>query len=171
MDILTGITAGISSTTSVLKLVSSIKELSDDSKVNTIMIEVQNNIIDLQQKLLDTQQSANRVLEERSTLKRDLEEEVNKNCLLQNYLLVEPRSGIFLYQYQPIEGDDTPVHYACPNCFGGKVISILQSPETESKRISCPKCEFSYDSRTKEEVEEDDRRFNQMVSDSQTLRF
>ncbi|MDR5819848.1 hypothetical protein [Caballeronia sp. LZ043] len=55
------------------------------------------------------------------------------------YKLVETTGGAIVYQYS-----GEPAHYACPNCFEGKKVSILQSNRSYKGSYSCKACDASY---------------------------
>jgi hypothetical protein len=120
--------------------------------MDAILFDIREHLANLQERLLAAQQVTDLILEERRQAIRDLEAERSRNSQLECYTLREPRSGIFLYVYQPMEDDETPLHTACPKCFSEKVISVLQNTNPGSCKIECPKCGFFYDPRTEDEI-------------------
>jgi hypothetical protein len=144
---------GLDSVKATLDLVKTVKSVTEKAEIDAILFDVREHLANLQERLLNAQQVTDIILEERRKAVRDLEDERRRNSQLECYSLFEPRPGVFLHIYKPSEGDDTPVHTACPRCFAEKSISILQKPHPTSDTIDCPCCKFSYDPRTKEEVE------------------
>jgi len=53
---------------------------------------------------------------------RDLEKVVKKR---ERYVLREVRKGAYVYAFEPINGDATPVHYQCQICFDSGKNSVL----------------------------------------------
>ena len=134
-----------------LDLTKAVKSVKEKADIDAYLSDIRDHIGDLQEKLLEAQQATDTILEERRQAITDLEEERTKNSTLEKYRLVEPRASIFLYSYRSSEDDETPDHFACPNCYINKVVSILQQPDSNIDRINCSACAFSYSSRTKEE--------------------
>lgn len=54
---------------------------------------------------------------------RDLQERVRQQ---ERYVIQELRQGAFVYAYRPLEGDSTPGHYVCQNCFDKGITSVLR---------------------------------------------
>jgi hypothetical protein len=143
---------GIDSIKATLDLVKAVKGVTEKAEMDVLLFDIRDHLANLQERLLGAQQVSDVILEERRQAVRELEDERNKNGRLKRYLLMEPRPGIFLHVYQPAEGDQTPLHSACPSCFSDKTISPLQNTNPGSCKIECPKCDFSYDPRTEEEI-------------------
>ena len=149
---ITELKLGIDSIKATLDLVKAVKGVTEKAQMDAILFDIRDHLATLQERLLNAQQVTDLILEERRQAVRELEDERDKNSRLECYTLVEPRPGIFLHAYQPAEGDETPLHTACPKCFSEKTISILQNINPGSCKIECPKCEFSYDPRSEEEI-------------------
>ena len=145
---------GIDSVKAMLDLVKAVKGVTEKAEMDTLLFDIRDHLADLQERLLNAQQVTDLILEERRQAVRELEDERNKNRNLECYSLFEPRPGVFLHLYHPAEGDNTPVHYACPKCFSEKTASILQKPDPSKHKVNCPRCNFSYDPRTSEEIQE-----------------
>lgn len=149
---ITELKLGIDSIKATLDLVKAVKGVTEKAEMDAILFDIREHLSNLQERLLNAQQVTDLILVERRQAVRELEDERSKNSRLERYVLMEPRPGIFLYVYQPAEGDQTPIHSACPNCFSDKTISPLQNTNPGSCEIKCPKCDFSYDPRTEEEI-------------------
>jgi hypothetical protein len=143
---------GIDSVKSTMELVKAIKGVTEKAELDAALFEVRDHLANLQERLLSAQQVTDTILEERRQAIRELEDERNRNSQLDRYSLFEPRPGVFLHLFQPSEGDETPVHTACPKCFSEKTVSILQRPDPAKNKIDCPRCPFTYDPRTPEEI-------------------
>ena len=143
---------GIDSIKATLDLVKAVKGVTEKAEKEAILFDIRDHLANLQDRLLGAQQVTDLILEERRQAVRDLEEERDRNSRLECYALVEPRLGVFLYAYQPTEGDETPLHTACPKCFSDKTISVLQQPDPMEPHIACPRCNFSHDPRTADEI-------------------
>lgn len=144
---------GIDSIKATLDLVKAVKGVTEKAEMDAILFDIRDHLANLQERLLGAQQVTDLILEERRQAVRELEDERNKNRSLERYSLFEPRPGVFLHIYQPSEGDETPIHYACPKCFSEKTASILQQPDPSKHKIDCPRCGFTYDPRTAGEIE------------------
>ena len=140
------------------------KGVTDQAQIDAIFFDMREAMANVQEKMLETQAVANSVLEERANLLKQLEEEREKNQSLEGYSLVQPRDGVFLYLYQPPEGSQAPSHTACPNCFSEKLISILQKPQDHNSKIECPKCDFSYNPKTEDEIKTERKEFAESMS-------
>jgi hypothetical protein len=145
---------GIDSIKATLDLVKAVKGVTEKAEMDAILFDIRDHLANLQERLLGAQQVTDLILEERRQAVRELEDERNKNRSLERYTLFEPRTGVFLRLYQPSEGDETPIHTACPKCFSDKTISILQKPDPLVDKVDCPKCSFSYDPRSAEEIQQ-----------------
>lgn len=143
---------GIDSIKATLDLVKAVKGVTEKAEMDAILFDIRDHLANLQERLLGAQQVTDLILEERRQAVRELEDERNKNSLLECYALMEPRPGVFLHVYQLFEGDKTPIHTACPKCFSEKTVSILQQPEPTQPKIDCPRCNFTYDPRTAGEI-------------------
>lgn len=146
-EVLTHIGSALAAAKATLDLLRSAKDISDGTKMNEILVAANERLLELQHSMLDTQQKASELQQERDSAQRELVDERNKNNLCQNYELVEPRPGVFLYAYKIVEGATTPRHYACPNCFSQRSISILQQVSPADQMRKCPRCPFSCDIR------------------------
>ena len=143
---------GIDSIKATLNLINAIKGVTEKAEMDAILFDIRDHLASLQERLLNAQQVTDLILEERRQAVRELEDERNKNRSLERYTLFEPRPGAFLHLYQPAEGDETPLHTACPKCFSEHKISVLQKPSPSKHKVDCPRCSFTYDPRTSEEV-------------------
>jgi hypothetical protein len=149
---ITELKLGIDSIKATLDLVKAVKGVTEKAEMDAILFDIRDHLANLQERLLGAQQVTDVILEERRQAVRELEDERNRNSRLECYALVEPRSGVFLHVYQTSEGDKTPLHAACPKCFSDKLVSILQKPNPLADKVDCPKCSFSYDPRSAEEI-------------------
>lgn len=139
---------GLESIKGALSIVKMSKELKDGTKLNSTALNIYEKLFEAHEKILLALDKVTQIQGQVAELEEKLEQEMNKNHLRGQYALIEPRVGVFTYQYQPIEGETTPVHQACPNCFAEKLISTLQRPSAGKSDINCPKCNFTYDTRT-----------------------
>ncbi len=151
-DIIPQIAAGLASAKTLFDILKGAKDLTDSSEMDEVLSAMNQRLFDLQRSMLEVQQTAGELLQERDQAQRDLVGERNKNNLCQDYELVEPRVGVFLYTNKHLESATTPRHYACPNCFTQKTISILQQPSPTNHSRKCPHCSFSCDTRTEDEM-------------------
>ena len=154
---------GIDSVKATMDLVKAAKGITEKADLDAALFDIRDHLANLQERLLNAQQVTDNILEERRQAVRALEDERNKNRTLERYALVEPRPGMFLMRYQPVENDPTPLHHACPKCFSDKAISVLQVPNAGGSSLQCPRCEKFYDTRTQAQVAADDRRFNAVM--------
>jgi len=144
---------GIDSIKATLDLVKAVKGVTEKAEMDALLFGIRDHLANLQERLLNAQQVTDLILEERRQAVRDLEDERNKNRGLERYTLFEPRPGVFLHLYQPVDGDETPLHTACPKCFSEKIVSILQKPDPTKHKVDCPRCAFTYDPRSAEEIQ------------------
>ena len=155
---------GIDSVKTTRDLVKALKGDTEKAEMDALLFDIREHLADLQECLLNAQQVTDNILDEKRKALRDLEDERNRNSQLERYSLIEPRPGVFLHVYQPAEDDESPRHNACPKCFSEKTISILQKPNPTEYNVACPRCKFTYDARTKEEVERVERDMSAMIS-------
>ena len=155
---------GIDSIKATLDLVKTVKSVTGKAEIDAILFDVRDHLATLQERLLNAQQVTDDILEGRRQAVRELEEERSRNSKLESYSLFEPRPGVFLHIYKPYEGDETPLHTACPKCFSDKTVSILQKPDPSKQKIDCPRCDFTYDPRTAEEIERGNRELSASIA-------
>lgn len=165
------IKGGIDSVKAAMDIVKSVKTITDKADLDSALFDIREHLANLQQRLLDAQQVTDRILEERRQAIRDLEDERKKNSALERYSLVEFRPGMFLRRYDPVEGDSTPLHHACPKCFSDETISVLQVPNAGSSSLQCSRCELFYDTRTKQQVDRDNLESQAFMDDGRPLQF
>lgn len=113
-----------------------------DSAVTEKAIGLQTSIISLQSTLMTIQNENQELLHEKNELTQKLSEIEKWNAEAEGYKLTEITSGVFVYVANS-QGDD-PVHWLCPNCYGDRRKSMLQSEGTgiEGTDYSCPKCKM-----------------------------
>jgi len=140
-EIATGITAAKNGIT-ILK---GVKSVADNAKMEVALSELRDCIAQTQESLLAAQQSIHALTEEKADLKKQLVEIDEWNTEKSKYQLAEIREGLCLYAYTPSDDDTTPAHWACPNCFSQKHVSILQKIHSRTSDYLCPTndCGFS----------------------------
>lgn len=137
--------AGLAALTRTKELLVAIKSISDQAKMDLALIEVREQIGILHDALSASREKIDSLSEEKRDLKKQLAEIDEWNAEKAKYQLTKIRDGLFLPSYTPPDGDPTPAHWACPNCFSQKRASILQKMHSHTSDFSCPikDCGFS----------------------------
>jgi predicted RNA-binding Zn-ribbon protein involved in translation (DUF1610 family) len=110
--------------------------------------EVKSAQIEIQSKLLDVQQHLVSAVDERLSLLRELDEAKRQVRTLEDakgrldaYELVHLQGEALLYRAR----DHAVAHYACPACYDGGKVSVLQSQRTGAQQTlyRCSVCNFA----------------------------
>ena len=100
-------------------------EARDDAKIKAALAEMASNLMDANMVALGMSEKLRTLetdLSQASSRIRDLEQSLKKR---ESYCLFEVRPGAFVYSYQPIAEDKTPLHYKCQACFDVGKDSVL----------------------------------------------
>ncbi len=136
-----GMVEGLKALTGIAK---SAAEAAVDVKIKEAIYDVRQGLYDLQSKALEDQQSRLQLLKEIDELQQQLRRLRSLDEKLAKYQLREVETGRYLYLSD--DSHATP-HYACPDCFSGGTISILQHVGRNwGKYWSCQKCKFEVSS-------------------------
>lgn len=96
-------------------------------------------ITKLQDGLFHTQQQLLSLQQENESLKRELTGVEAWDSRAAQYTLVSTPGTAMVYHFS-----GEPAHYACPNCFETRRISILQDRRVVSGSWDCPSCSKSF---------------------------
>lgn len=143
MDITT-ITAAQASIKALMGLAKGATAAVVDSQLKDRLIDIQSGILDVQAKLGDAQAERLKLLGQVAELKEKIRVLERARDVLNDYQLHEVGPGRFLYKY--LKGaPDHVEHFACPTCYDGGKITVLQSPKTGSQQTTyiCKTCRFS----------------------------
>ncbi len=144
--------AGVSSLISGLRatkdLATAAIELTNDTRIVDQLNRLVRQVSDTQSNLLDTQSQIGDLINEKHQLESrlravvsELEELKSAVENLSRYELVEVAPHSFLYHLKEDASNKLPAHFACPNCFAKKRISILQwSGAAAHIHLTCPDC-------------------------------
>lgn len=135
-----GIAAAFEALRSAGGLLKGAKDAAVDSALKDRLIEIQSKVLDAQQQLGDAQAERLDLLEQLAALKakiRDLE--ASKDALGQ-YELADLGEGRKAYRF----AGEGLAHYACPSCFSGGKVVVLQENQTgmRQRRYRCRVCQF-----------------------------
>jgi predicted RNA-binding Zn-ribbon protein involved in translation (DUF1610 family) len=136
------IQVGIASAKASFDILKAIKGISDATKINAAIIELQQHILSAQQALLDAQETINALSKQKSDLESKLAKHSEWESRRSQYQLTEVRPGLTVYVFQPPAESAMPVHWACPKCFAEEKIQILQKQSPSNRTYKCPECEF-----------------------------
>jgi hypothetical protein len=132
------ITAALSAIKGTYEIAKGLKDIDDQVRLNSAVLDLQAKIIDAQDLTLASK-------EKFAALEAELEAYKNWEKTSSQYALRDFGNQTFAYEYQPGAGE-VPVHLACPNCFQKKQLSILQlSHDYGSRRhFTCPGCNNTF---------------------------
>lgn len=153
VEIIGVVTSGLTAAKGALDVLQGVKSLGAPSEDDEIVSSVKKRVAEVQDFLLRTQALALEILKDKDQFERELLAEREQSNLLNKYSLVEVRKGLHLYQScQVSDGSGAPVHYACPNCFNQRRVSILQQPHPTKNEVKCPSCSFTCDIRSSDNI-------------------
>jgi hypothetical protein len=130
--------AGLSALKTAFDIAKGMKDLSDATKVNAA-------VIDLQQMILTAQMSQGELIEKARKLEAEVTALKRERDELHRYQLVQVGDRL-VYQLKKESARGEPIHYACPVCFKKGHISILQFSHSDgpSTWYECHACEKSH---------------------------
>ena len=153
MEIIGVVTSGLSAAKGALDILQGVNRLGASTEESEVLSNVKQRVAEVQDSLLRTQALALGILKDRDQFERELLAEREQSNLLKNYSLVEVRQGLHLYQNsQAPDGSGAPIHYACPNCFNQRRVSVLQRLRPTENTIKCPSCPFACDIRSADDI-------------------
>jgi hypothetical protein len=153
IEIIGVVTSGLAAAKGALDVLQGVESLGASSEDSEILSDVKKRVAEVQDSLLRTQTLALGILKDRDQFERELLAEREQSDLLKNYALVEVRQGLHLYQNgQGADGPGAVVHYACPNCFNQRRVSVLQRLHPTENAIKCPSCPFACDIRSADDI-------------------
>lgn len=135
------ISAGLASAKASFELLKAMKGVSDATKLNTVIIELQDHILSAQQSLLNAQETINGLVAEKAKLEARLSKHSDWEKQRKEYRLTEVRPGLTVYHFEA-KAEGTPAHWACPKCFAEEKIQILQKPSPSNLSYKCGGCNF-----------------------------
>lgn len=143
------ITASLPAVLSSLKeafgIAKSIKDFSNDAKLEGALSELRSRLIDAQKSVLDAQAQMQEIYAHTSKVEGQLAEYRNWEKEAAKYKLAEPFPGTFVYAFTEGElGIKEPMHYLCPKCFNQRQKSILQDGGLHGFARKCNECDISY---------------------------
>ena len=101
------------------------------------------NAIALQQKVMHAQQERQDLLGQLAELKDKVRELERAKADLDSYELFNVWNERFVYRFKHIE-DGVPMHYACPRCYSGEKIAVMQAVHIDgAPGLHCSVCSFS----------------------------
>lgn len=136
------ISAAVTSISIAAKMLTGLRQISQDAEVGAKIIEVQGLIADLHSKLLDVQTRYSDLLQSKDELLAKLKEYQDWSAKAANYELKKLPTGSFVQALKPSAQTGEPMHYICPKCFEAHKKSVLQGVDEEALLYRCPKCKF-----------------------------
>ncbi|MGC0155008.1 hypothetical protein ACPRNU_21325 [Chromobacterium vaccinii] len=126
-------------------------EARDDQKIASAVQSLNDRIIEIQGVALQLQEKQASQLEQIQTLKDDKRElsarvaDLEKQADEQNrYRLRELSTGVFVYAYEPVDGDAAPAHYLCQSCMDNKSQKAVLVRDANGTYERCPVCKNRY---------------------------
>lgn len=143
MDPLTTIAAAQQSFKAVLGIARATTSAVVDHEVKAKLIEIQEGILDAQAKLGDAQAERLDLLHQVAELKEKVRAFETAKAALDGYVMHELAPGIKVFKSKPDAGHAME-HFACPRCYSGGAIGIIQQGVLASGRTrwSCSVCDF-----------------------------
>lgn len=136
------ISTGINAAQTGITILKGVKGIVDRAKMEVALSDLRECIAQTQESLLSAQQSIHTLTEEKSNLKKQITEFEEWKTQKNSYQLNQIREGLFIYVYTPLSEPTEESHWACPNCFSKKHISILQKIHSRASEYTCPSCNF-----------------------------
>lgn len=111
-----------------------------DQESKAIQIEVQSNLLELQEHLINATQERMELVRELEEVRRKLRVMEDAQAKLDAYYLVDMGGEAMLYRSK----GEGVAHYACPACYAGGKISVLQERKTGHRQThyACSVCKF-----------------------------
>lgn len=128
--------AGVSGLKGILDLLKSLKDLNDAAVRERVAI-------DLQGKILAAYEQQAALLEQISTLKKEMARFETWETESQKYEFKRIGHGAFAYMLKPETRGAAYPHWVCATCYGDKRISVIQLSPIRQKdfdRWHCPVC-------------------------------
>ncbi|MFK4062200.1 hypothetical protein [Brucella anthropi] len=132
MDIASGYTA----LTAAFNLAKGLKDVHDQVKVNEVLIE-------LQAKILEAQEAVRDGRDKLETAEQELKAYKDWDVVSSRYQLKDFGGQTYAYELKQEAANGQPWHIACPNCFVGRKLSILQYDDIYygRKGFKCTSCD------------------------------
>jgi hypothetical protein len=140
----------------LLTAVASVKALSDILKasldlhtfnqVTAALSKVNADLMNAQGAALKAQSEQAQLTDEVRALKEQLAAIAQWETVSQNYRLRAIVPDVFVYEHVALSPEAEPSHFACANCFGSRVRSILQLTSTwmGGKTYTCHQCHTDF---------------------------
>jgi hypothetical protein len=109
-----------------------------------ITLELQERITELREAVLNAKDEVLSLREQNQALRGRVAEQEGWEARAAKYTLITAPGGAHVYR---TEGP--PEHFACPRCFEGRKIHILQDKHTISGTFECPECGKGYSVNTR----------------------
>jgi hypothetical protein len=114
-----------------------------DHAIKDKLIEIQEGILDAQSKLGDAVAERLDLLHENAELREKVRAFEASKAALDGYVMHELQPGLLVYASRPSAGHALQ-HYACPRCFSGEKVAVLQVTHNAGRksRWACSVCSF-----------------------------
>jgi predicted RNA-binding Zn-ribbon protein involved in translation (DUF1610 family) len=134
--------AAYTATTNALKAVKAIMDISQDVKINQVVIELQQSILELQAQMFAAQGKMQELSSVKDEIEAKLKARDNWDEEKKNYELKEIASGLCVYSLKPDSQTGEPHHYLCPQCFQNSKKRLLQKQRATTLNYRCQECGF-----------------------------
>jgi len=118
--------AGLTAIRHISDLTRGLKDLSDQTKINAAIIDIQTAALDLQKSIFELNRERDQLYAENQELRQKLSNSAEKSADLDRYELKDFGSQTFAYVPKDGHSGSEPNHCLCANCFGNGIKSILQ---------------------------------------------
>lgn len=135
MDPITTVGGALTSLNAAIDLARAAVGAKVDAEVRAKVAESMNALIQSQTQLLDARMQLHDLVDENRRLKRELEDREEWKLRMGRYDLVQAPGGAMVFRFK-----EQSLHYACPACFEGKRVQVLQDRQTMSGNWVCPGC-------------------------------
>lgn len=136
------IATGLTSLKAAYELTKAIKDISDATKIQSTIFELQRIILEAQSSAINAREAHAAQIDRI----RELEQEIDRlkawDAEKQNYELKAIGQGAFAYMLKPSMRCTEPAHWLCQNCYekGKKSVLQYQSHLARSAIYKCPSC-------------------------------
>lgn len=149
------ITAAIVGLKNAAEIARAMKDLHNQTDIQTRVIDLQSAILAAQSDALSAQSEQSLMIQKI----RDLQEEVSRvkawDETRQRYQLIAPWEGCYVYALKESSKGSEPPHWICPHCYEDGRKSILHDTDKLDRRIrwiiKCPRCSFESEKKSSSE--------------------
>lgn len=129
------IAQGYSALKAAFDMAKGLKDIHDQVKLNS-------SVIEFQSKILEAQEAVGNARERLGDLQAEIDRMNDWTATASRYRLKDFGGQSFAYELIPDKANGEPLHLTCPECFRTKNLSILQYDDTYHgrKRYECLAC-------------------------------